>query len=337
MSTIGFVTCHPAKLKHYFPTATEPNLVPVEPHFTPDDQIAVDDLRKHGFQVEPVFWGCPVQSLERFDLIIIRSPWDYMESSALRQNFLDWIDSLEQLKTPVYNPPALMKWLVDKHYLQDLHASGVNIVPTVYVERNGEIDLAELIMKKGQFILKPCISASGVGLLHIKTEEDAKTHQKEINEGLKSNAYMLQDFIPEITSQGEWSLIFIGGQYSHAVHKKPKRGSILIHAEQGGTLSFISPKDEIVNFAKAAFQKVLPAFEKSVGIKFSDPDPILYLRLDIIETSSGMVLSECEGVEPELFFRANPNAKTLFRKALESRLFPGHLAEKPLYTITKEL
>jgi glutathione synthase/RimK-type ligase-like ATP-grasp enzyme len=211
-----------------------------------------------------------------------------------------------------------MQWMLDKHYLRDLAHLGVHTIPTQYLEIHSHVDLKMIFAAKGEFILKPCISAAGVGLIHIHSLNEALHYQVEINTQLKHTSYMLQNFISEIKDKGEWSLIFIGGKYSHAVHKKPGENSIFVHAERGGSLSFLKqPPLAVIEFAKQAYQKILPAFENATGLT-CDPHLILYLRLDVIETANGPVLIECEGVEPELFFRAKPQSEITFRQAVAS-------------------
>lgn len=309
---IGFVTCAAEKLPYYFPTLAEPLFVPVEPPFTPDDQIAVDALRERHHEVHAIVWGSAIQSLQSFDLIIVRSPWDYMDSDENKSQFLQWLNDLESAGLCVANPMQFMQWMLDKHYLQHLGDAGVSVIPTQYYEKKSTLNLLEHFAERGQFVLKPCISAAGIGLFHIKTKEEALTYQEEINQRLQTCSYMLQDFIEEITTEGEWSLIFLGGKYSHALHKKPGPASILVHAERGGSLSFErQPAQYIVDFANAVYEKIFPAFSKATRV-VCDPQLVLYLRLDIIDTKKGPVLIECEGVEPELFFRAKSGAEMMF-------------------------
>ena len=125
---IGIVTCGAEKLADYFPTAAEPDFVPTEPPFTPDDQLLVDELRRRGHQVSAVVWGVETSQLtERFDRLIIRSPWDYMDSDEQRQGFLRWLEQLAATGTVVENEPPVMLWLMDKRYLLDFAAVGVPI------------------------------------------------------------------------------------------------------------------------------------------------------------------------------------------------------------------
>ena len=93
----------------------------------------------------------------------------------------------------------------------------------------------------------------------------------------------------------------LGGEYSHGVHKLPARGQIMVHAERGGSLRFADPPASVRALADQAAAAVPQAFAKRAGHSCRMP---LYLRIDVIETSTAELLSECEGVEPELFFRA---------------------------------
>jgi glutathione synthase/RimK-type ligase-like ATP-grasp enzyme len=313
MPKIGFVTCHPTKLKDYYPTIAEPNFLPTEPPFTPDDQLAVNTLRELGHSVEAIIWGCPIEQLKQFAGVIVRSPWDYMDTTENRTAFMHWITTIADTGITILNPPKMMEWLLDKHYLDDYHKKGINVIPTQYLPKAVDLNLAAEYQSRGEpFVLKPCISAAGIGLFFIDSLETAVAKQTAFTEQLKKNDYMLQDFVPEIRTHGEWSLIFLGGKYSHAVHKKPGNESILVHAEQGGSLNFnTQPSSHIIEFAKTVFSKI-------------DHTPVLYLRIDIIDTSTGPTLIECEGVEPELFFRAQPASVNLFCHSISKLLLEKH-------------
>jgi hypothetical protein len=122
--------------------------------------------------------------------------------------------------------------------------------------------------------------------------------------------------MPEIQTKGEWSLVYFGGRYSHAVHKLPGVGQILVHAERGGSLHFADPPSDVREYGDYAIAAVPRAFTSRGGNACRLP---LYLRIDLIETFSGVLLSECEGVEPELFFRARPESVVQFAQLIEKR------------------
>ncbi|GIW78667.1 MAG: hypothetical protein KatS3mg105_0474 [Gemmatales bacterium] len=319
---IGLVTCAAKKLRDYFPTLTEPDVVPREPPFTPDDQLVVDALRQRGHTVRPVVWGTTVEKLaEEFDCLVVRSPWDYMDTVEQRQRFAAWLTALDRCGLYVENHPRLMSWLIDKRYLLDLEAAGVPIVPTEWIAAGGHFDVAAEFDARGPLVIKPALSAAGVGLVHVPSREVASGRQQEIRSLCQREAYLIQTFLPEIEREGEWSLVYIGGDYSHAAHKMPGTGSILVHAEQGGSLRFAEPPvevkklaDQVIRCLPAAYRQRHKEGDEAVRV------PPLYLRIDVIPTATGCVVSECEGVEPELFFRARRGSEVLFCRHLQDRL-----------------
>ena len=134
---IGIVTCGPAKLADSDPTAAETDFVPTEPPFTPDDQLLAEELRRRGRHVSAVVWGAETSRLtDQFDRLIVRSPWDYMESDQRREEFLNWLENLATTGLIVENEPQVMLWLMD----QRLPASGQIMV---HAERGGSLRFAE--------------------------------------------------------------------------------------------------------------------------------------------------------------------------------------------------
>lgn len=314
---IGIVTSGAEKLADYFPTAAEPEFVPTEPPFTPDDQLLVNELRRRGHQVTAVVWGADTSQLaERFDRIIVRSPWDYMDSDELRQGFLRWLDALAATGLPVENDLQVMLWLMDKRYLLDFAAVGVPIVPTRFMPSGGSFDLENFVEQHAGAVIKPAVSAAGAGLEFLPDRQTARSFQQEFSERCQGGAQLVQPFLPEIQTKGEWSLVYLGGEYSHGVHKLPAHGQIMVHAERGGSLHFADPPAIVRQSGDRAAALVPQAFAHGGDRNCRMP---LYLRIDIIETASGALLSECEGVEPELFFRARPGSAARFAELIESR------------------
>lgn len=312
---IGIVTCGAEKLADYFPTVAEPNFVPTEPPFTPDDQLLVDELRRRGHQVSAVIWGSESSRLShRFDQLIIRSAWDYMDSDEQRQGFLRWLEQLAATGVVVENEVAVMLWLMDKQYLLDFALVDVPIVPTQLVPIGESFDLETFVGRNVAAVIKPAVSAAGVGLEFLPDRQAARAFQSEFADRCLRGAQLVQPFLPEIQTNGEWSLVYFGGEYSHGVHKLPARGQILVHAERGGSLGFADPPSVVRRVGDQAAASVTRAFTHHAGCTCRMP---LYLRIDVIETAAGGLLSECEGVEPELFFRARPGSEAQFATLVE--------------------
>lgn len=286
---IGIVSCHNDILKKYFPTIAEPSLVPIESMVTPDDQIAVDALRKNNFQVQPIAWGAPIETLKSFDLLIIRSLWDYQDCDAKKTNFLNWINAVEQAGLLIVNPPNFIRWNLDKHYLQHLSEKEVNVIPTIYYEKKSTVNLQDVFNRRGSFIMKHCVSAGGENLFFIDSYNTAAKYQADINSLLRTNSFMMQNYIPEIKENGEWSLIFIANKYSHAIHKLTGKDSIFVHAERGGSFIFADkPKSSLIEFAKRVAAKVPEAFHYATKDYYNE-NMLLFLRIDIIETKRGLL------------------------------------------------
>ena len=91
------------------------------------------------------------------------------------------------------------------NYLKKLENQAVFVIPTDYYEPGSALNLSDTFDIKDQFVVKPCVSAGGVGLFHIQNKSDAEANQDNFNQQIKDCAYMLQDFIPEIRTKGEWS------------------------------------------------------------------------------------------------------------------------------------
>ncbi len=312
---IGGVTSRPEKLADYFPTVAEPDFIPTEPPFTPDDQLLVDELRCRGHQVSAIVWGADTSQLtDRFDRIIVRSPWDYMDSDELRRGFLRWLENLSATGLCVENELQVMLWLMDKSYLLDFAAVGVPIVPTQLIPAGGSFDLEAFVERYGAAIIKPAVSAAGAGLEFLPDRQTSRSFQEEFAGRCQRGAQLVQPFLPEIQTNGEWSLVYFGGDFSHGVHKLPASGQIMVHAERGGSLRFADPPAVVRQMGDRAAAAVPRAFANRGDRSCRMP---LYLRIDIIETVGGGLLSECEGVEPELFFRARPGSAARFAELVE--------------------
>jgi len=246
------------------------------PELTDDDRLLLPALRHLGAEATSVVWDAPVDWTQ-FDQVILRSCWDY----HLRVNeFLDWVGRLEQSAVPIQNSPCLIRWNADKRYLRQLEAAGASIPQTVWIEDREEVSVHEILAARGweSAVVKPTVSASAHNLRRVfKGEPPVR---------LKGPA-MVQEFIPEILSAGEWSLVFIGGCYSHSVIKRPAPGDFRVQWQFGGDAVLAAAAEETV--------------EGVTNLLATLPDQPLYARVDGIECKSGFVLMEMELIEPVLF------------------------------------
>ena len=273
------------------------------PDLTPDDRLAVAQLERRHARVTAAIWNDPSIDWAAFDAIIIRSTWDYHHRAA---EFRAWIDALEAAGAPMWNPPAVLRWNMEKTYLRDLERAGVPIVPTEWLEQGTNPDLGGLLAKRGWMdaVVKPVISAAATRTWRVShaTVLDVGV---QFAESLDAGDVMVQPFMPEIQTRGEWSLMFIDGDFSHAVRKMPTEGDFRVQTGFGGRSITDQPDGEVIRAA----QRVLDVA----------PSPWLYARVDGIETDAGFVLLELEMLEPALFFSHTTSGAARFAEAVVGR------------------
>jgi glutathione synthase/RimK-type ligase-like ATP-grasp enzyme len=267
------------------------------PEVQPDDVGLAEALVRRGWQVQAAPWNGPFAPFAAAELVVVRSAWDYHHAGA---SFAEWLERLERVDGTVINPPRLMRWNLDKGYLIELAQSGAPVVPTRLARPHGDafaVAMRELGVDEA--VVKPVVGASGDGL-SVVCAHDAAALEAAAH-ALGANDALVQPLVPEIRTRGELSLTFLGGRLSHAVVKRPAAGSILVHAERGGTVQAIAPSSRAV--AAAAVLAMLP-------------DAPVYARVDLVERDEGPLLMEIELIEPELFLRHGEGAADRFADAL---------------------
>jgi glutathione synthase/RimK-type ligase-like ATP-grasp enzyme len=277
-----------------------------EPQINSDDQKAEAPLKEKGISILPVVWDDPNQDLQGFDAFIFRSCWNY---HRFHVEFMKWIEGLEKLQKPIFNSPNLVRWNLNKKYL--LEMQNVILVartfwwPVKTALTLSQIDSCLQQLPGDQVVIKPAISLNGQDTF-LMAKGDRSEILRQIQSLLHSRDVLLQEFLPEIQTSGEVSLLFFDGQFSHAVRKKTKGSEFRIHAEYGGTREGISVSSELVQ----ACAKVVHCL----------PEKTLYARVDIVETKSGPSLIELEITDPMLYLAYDSGAADKYASALKKWL-----------------
>src|SRR2546426_12755122 len=204
-----------------------------QPSLNEDDLLLVPALREFDVTAVPAMWDSPEVCWEDFQGVVVRSCWDYPHRL---EEFLAWVTRLERAGVPLWNPRAVLRWNSHMGYLRDLAARGVPIVPTRWLERGAPVDLAGLLRDAAwqEAVVKPAVSASAHGTWR-KSLETASGDQRQFDDLLGAGDVMVQPFMSEVRDAGEWSLLFLGGRFSHAVLKRPAAGDYRVQWEFGGT------------------------------------------------------------------------------------------------------
>ncbi len=270
------------------------------PQLAIDDQLFLMTLRQRGHRVDAVVWDDTHIDWADYDGVIIRSCWDYHKRPA---EFLAWIDRLDGMGVRLWNPAPLLHWNHEKRYLIELAAQGIPIVPTIYLERGALVDLAQLLRDQqwADAVIKPAIAATAFHTWRTNITQ-AVTNQQQLAALVARGAVLVQPLMPEI-AQGEWSLLFFGGEFSHAVLKRPAPGDFRSQDDFGGTVELRNPPPGMVDQA----QHILSTLSS----------PWLYARVDGLVVGSVFTLMELELIEPSLFLSAAPHAANMLATALE--------------------
>jgi len=262
------------------------------PGLTADDRLLVPALERLGHPARPALWDDPAERWGAYGAVVIRSTWDYHHRLA---EFLAWLDRLERESAPVLNRIPILRWNVAKTYLRDLEAAGVPVTPTVWVPMGSTTTLREAMdaVRSDALVVKPTVSASAFETWRVyrsrsRDEEDRFARLSAVRD------LMIQPFLPVIETDGELSFVFVAGEFSHAVRKRPKPGDFRVQEEHGGT---------------AVRERVTPDLVRQAARALAAaPEPPLYARADGVVVGGRLVITELELVEPMLYFGWDPAA-----------------------------
>jgi glutathione synthase/RimK-type ligase-like ATP-grasp enzyme len=290
------------------------------PELFDDWWLLRDALAAAGVDGATAVWNDPAVDWTTFDLVLVSGAWDNIHHVDA---FLAWVDGVVASGVPVHNSPATLRWNIDKHYLRDLERAGVPIVPTQWVEpgqgdraqavTDADVDVTALALPDGEMVVKPSVSGGGYSTARYEPHEHpaARAHVQELLAA--GRTAMVQPYEPRVDSEGETALIYIGGRFSHAVHKDP-----MIRRGVGPADNLIANQVVTGTTATAAqlvaASHALAAAEQLFG-------PTTYARVDMVETlDRGPALLELELLDPVLFFTEHPAGAAAFARLLAEQL-----------------
>ncbi len=275
-----------------------------EPDLYKGDQLLIHPLLRRQIEVVPVPWDDSDTDWQQYDAVVLRSTWDY----HLRvEEFRSWLATLEVSGLPVLNPLPLVRWNMNKRYLEQLANRGIRTLPALYLQTGEKAALAQVLQERNweQVVVKPLVSASGDDTWQT-TSAVAAFDQGKLDAMLRKQGAIIQPFAPQIR-EGEWSLIFFNGIYSHAVLKKPGDGSMFVHVERGGSNHAAEPPHTFIAQASKTVRE---------AHRLTDTLPV-YARVDGVVEDGHLVLMELECIEPELFLTEGlPYAAERFADAI---------------------
>jgi glutathione synthase/RimK-type ligase-like ATP-grasp enzyme len=256
----------------------------------PDDRLLAAQLEQLGFSAKPIVWDDSEQRLDQVSAVIVRSCWNYQFKP---QQFLSWAETIRSGGVQLFNPVATLRWNHDKRYLRELASRGVSVPETAWFEPGTAAVLKQVMEDYGweKAVLKPVVSATAWKTFLV-TPANSTSLQSQFEEMLQDGAVMVQVFLENIATSGEWSFIFFRDHFSHAVLKHPRDGDFRVQTEFGGTVERdIDPPPALIEEAQTILNAVTT--------------PWLYARVDAVEVARHLCAIEIELIEPALFLHCN--------------------------------
>jgi len=307
------------------PTTSTPRLALATCAELPDldesDQRLRETLSGLGVASEVVVWDDPTVDWGTYPTVLIRSTWDY--TSRVR-HFTEWTRRVERTST-LLNPADVVAWNIDKIYLRDLEQHGLPIVPTIWLDPERQLSARGIHTRFpafGDFVIKPTVSAGSRDTGRYDASQTpsralAITHAKNLL-GVGRHV-MVQRYLKQVDTVGETSLVYVDGEFSHAVRKGPvlegpyraeDTEGVLYREEEMASREASPAERELADRVIATLPTVIPQLEGS----------LLYARVDLIPDNDGSpLILEVELIEPSLFFEHAPGAVERFAQALVAR------------------
>lgn len=271
--------------------------------FVTYDHLAVPPLAARGWEVEAVPWRAGAD-WGSYDLVVIRTPWDYQDDPDAFLAVLADVDAATRLE----NGLAVVRWNLDKGYLADLEEAGVPIVPSLRREGLTADGLAELFgdLEADEIVVKPTVSANADGTFRLR--RDRPESWPAALAALAHRPLLAQPFVAAVVDEGEYSLFTFGGRFSHAILKTPAAGDFRVQEEHGGRIRAVAPPPEMV----ATTDRALTA---TTGLLATS---LLYARTDLVRHAGAWVVMELELIEPSLYFPFGDGAAERFAAAVDA-------------------
>ena len=280
-----------------------------------DTAALLKGLAGAGFQVSAPVWHDPSVDWAAFDLLIIRSPWDYPERYA---EFTAWLDRAAG-RTRILNAPDLIRWNIDKRYLDDFRALEVPCVPYTFCTTLAEAETAIARYAHGRIVVKPTVSAASrdTGLFQPDDPNALDLVKRIIGAGKTA---MVQPAVEDVIANGENALFFFNGEFAYACHKGPilRPGGAYIGGTYTEVITRAQPSGAEIELGRRAVAAIGDiAAGKGFAAEAGQP---LYARVDIA-TPQGEVpqIIEVELFEPSYFIDVAPEATDHFVAAVRQR------------------
>lgn len=271
---------------------------PTDPDPDLDIPFLVPALQANGYEVSVIDWE-QNNDFAQFDVLLIRSPWNYSRDHL---KFLSWLSNAES-QVKVINPPAVIRANMDKRYLFDLAERGIPVIPTSLL-----VDTIQFknIEHYERMVFKPVVGAGARGAFTASGIDEAEWKVRKHFENSEIGL-LAQPYLAEVDSIGEIAVVCSNGEPLHAITKRPA----LSAGGHGDFTANTKIDQSLIEFVSAI---------QELDFAGSSISSLLYSRVDVVPTSSGYQLMELELFEPTLFLHENPTSVDKFVRNLIEHL-----------------
>lgn len=266
-----------------------------------EGRLLLGRLRAAGIGAEPAVWDREAVDWDAYELVLLRSTWDY---HLAPERFIAWTRAIGPR---LLNPPELVVWNASKRYLHELGEWGLATVPTDFV-RPGE----SFALPGGEFVVKPATSAGSRDTARYRPGDPAAREHVAalLADGREA---MVQPYLSAVDVSAETALIFLGGEFSHAMRKGP-----LLELDQEQEQGLFRPEEMSPRRPSPAQLELASATVRAVSERIGEP---LYARVDLLDSDEGEpLILELELIEPSLFLDFQPAAAERLVALVEQRL-----------------
>ncbi|MBC7299145.1 MAG: hypothetical protein H5T82_09655 [Demequina sp.] len=244
---------------------------------------------------EVVAWEDDAVAWSDFDLVILRSTWNYTEHL---ERFLTWAERVAS-QTRLVNPLSVIRWNTDKRYLADLERAGIPVVPTTYVAPGDEPPEHALA---GHVVVKPTVGAGSRGAALIRDDVDAAAaHVRSLH--AQGHVAMIQPYLSHVDAHGETALMYVAGTFSHAARK-----AAILSRDLAWSAGLYADEKIVPATATAAEREIGDRIVAWLPELVAGGDGVAYARVDLLPTDHGPVVLELELTEPSLFLMVDGGA-----------------------------
>lgn len=280
------------------------------PDLPADDAPLVAELRALGCDVRIRTWSDPEAWQEDPGVVVIRSTWDYYHHVDA---FLAWLGDLEARGVMVRNPVPLIRWNARKRYLLQLAEAGLSHIPTVMLHAGDDVAarldslLANDAATWREAVIKPEVSGSAHGTSRLTLPPTA-AQLGGLEALLAHSPLLVQPFLADIPTRGETSLLYIDGEFSHAILKRAAEGDFRVQETHGGTAEPVDATAALIGYGREVIREACAL----AGVAERD---LLYVRVDVLARRTPHLM-ELEVIEPQLFLGHAPRAARRMAEAI---------------------